>query len=262
MKGNLLQGTARGRMGEVVASVRHGKQLFSKYQPNVNNPKSPKQASVRLIFAMAVKFTRNFLVDNLISNTYALLSGSARSMFININRLAINSTNTIKGAVGYLQKLANPLMIKNINENQFSNQFENVSGGLVPFINGVKLAANKLYFGSITEFKGKKMVVKAIATDSQAEIGLKDYKDELALTKSIVSPENERMQGFQTSSANCGNWPYVYEITLPATFILTSAEPSELAVEEEALKVCHLIYTTNLKEMIGYDVAINPTLEP
>ena len=38
MKGNLLQGTARGRMGEIVASVRHGKQLFSKYQPNVNNP--------------------------------------------------------------------------------------------------------------------------------------------------------------------------------------------------------------------------------
>ena len=27
MKGNLLQGTARGRMGEIVASVRHGKQV-------------------------------------------------------------------------------------------------------------------------------------------------------------------------------------------------------------------------------------------
>lgn len=262
MKGNLLQGTARGRMGEIVASVRHGKQLFSKYQPNVNNPKSPKQASVRLIFASAVAFTKNFLVDNLISNNYALLSGSARSMFININRLAINSANTIKGAVGYLQKISNPLMIKIINENQFNNQFENVPGGLVPFINGVKLSATKLYFGSITEFKGEKMIVKAIATDSSSEIGLKDTKDELALTKSIVTPENERMQGFQTSSGNCGNWPFVYEITLPASFILTSAEPSELTVREEALNVCHLIYTTNLKEVIGYDIAINPTLEP
>ena len=262
MKGNLLQGTARGRMGEIVASVRHGKQLFSKYQPNVNNPKSPKQASVRMIFAMAVAFTKSFLMDNLISNTYALLSGSARSMFININRLAINSANAIRGAVGYLQKISNPLMTKIVNENQFNNEFQIESAGLLPFINGVKLASNKLYFGSITEFQGKKMFVKAIATDSMQEIGLKDYKDKLTLTKSIVSPENERMQGFQTSSENCGNWPFVYEITLPATFNLTSAIPSELVVKEEGLNVCHLIYTTNLKEMIGYDVAINPSVTP
>lgn len=124
------------------------------------------------------------------------------------------------------------------------------------------MAGNKLYFGSITEFKGNKMVVKAIATDSLEEIGLKGGKNELALTKSIVSPENERMQGFQTSSENCGNWPFVYQITLPATFNLTSISPSELVVEEEGLSVCHLIYTTNLREMIGYDVAINPTFEP
>lgn len=262
MKGNLLQGTARGRMGEIVASVRHGKQLFSKYQPNVNNPKSPKQASVRLIFATAVAFTKSFLRDNIISNNYALLSGSARSMFININRLAINTANTTRGAVGYLQKIPNPLMTKIVNENQFNNQFEIAPAGLVPFINGVKLAAKKLYFGSITEFKGNKMIVKAIATNSLAEIGLKDNKDELALIKSIVSPENERMQGFQTSSENCGNWPFVYQITLPATFNLSSASPSELVVKEEGLNVCHLIYTTNLRETIGYDVVINPTLEP
>ena len=211
---------------------------------------------------MAVAFTKNFLVDNLISNTYALLSGSARSMFININRLAINSANTNRGAVGYLQKIPNPLMTKIVNENQFNNQFIIAPTGLVPFINGVKLATNKLYFGSITEFKGDKMIVKAIATDSLEEIGLKDGKSELALNKSIVSPENERMHGFQTSSENCGNWPFVYQITLPNTFNLTSISPYELVVEEEGLNVCHLIYTTNLREMIGYDVAINPTLEP
>ena len=57
MKGNLLQGTARGRMGEIVASVRHGKQLFSKYQPNVLNPKSFKQMKQRELFANATAFT-------------------------------------------------------------------------------------------------------------------------------------------------------------------------------------------------------------
>ena len=47
MKGNLLQGTARGRMGDIVAKVVHGKQILSKYQPVVTNPNSPKQVMVR-----------------------------------------------------------------------------------------------------------------------------------------------------------------------------------------------------------------------
>ena len=55
MKGNLLQGTARGRMGDIVAKVVHGKQILSKYQPNVKNPESPKQMANRGIFAEASK---------------------------------------------------------------------------------------------------------------------------------------------------------------------------------------------------------------
>ena len=66
MKGNLLQGTAKGRMGEIVASVRHGKQLFSKYQPNVLNPKSFKQMQQRELFANATAFTKDFFSSGLL----------------------------------------------------------------------------------------------------------------------------------------------------------------------------------------------------
>ena len=43
MKGNLLQGTARGRLGNVVAKVVHGKQIYANYQPNVSNPNTELQ---------------------------------------------------------------------------------------------------------------------------------------------------------------------------------------------------------------------------
>ena len=262
MKGNIFLGTAQGRMGDVVAKIRHGKQIISKYQPQINNPKSPKQMDVRDLFAKAIKFTKKALFDGFISNMYAIPSGTAKNMFVNINRLAINTGNALKGAIGYLSKLDIPLMQKTINENSFTNAFEISDGGLVPFINGVKLATNKVYFGSISELNGNKLVVKAIATDSLQEIGLKNYKNEHNIVKSIVTTGAPRKEGFQTSSKNCGEWPYVYEVTLPATFNLSSAIPSELVVEEDGINVCHLIYTTNQREVIGYDIAINPTLEP
>ena len=262
MKGNIFLGTAQGRMGDVVAKIRHGKQIISKYQPQIMNPKSPRQMDVRDLFAKAIKFTKEALFDGYVTNMYAIPSGTAKNMFVNINRLAINTGNSLKGAIGYLSKLDIPLMQKTINENSFTNAFEVSLSGLVPFINGVKLAANKVYFGSISELNGNKLVVKTIATDSLQEIGLKNYVNTHSIIKSVVTPGAPRKEGFQTSSENCGEWPYVYEVTLPATFYLSSAIPSEIVVGEDGITVCHLIYATNQREVIGYDIAINPTLEP
>lgn len=262
MKGNIFLGTAQGRMGDVVAKIRHGKQIISKYQPQIMNPKSPKQMDVRDLFAKAIKFTKKALFDGFISNMYAIPSGTAKNMFVNINRLAINTGNALKGAIGYLSKLDIPLMQKTINENSFTNAFEISVGGLVPFINGVKLSDKKVYFGSISELSGTKLVVKAIATDPLQEIGLKNYVNEHNITKSIVTAGSPRKEGFQTSSKACGEWPYVYEVTLPASSALSEAGPSEIVVENEGKTICHLIYTTNQREVIGYDIAINPTFEP
>ena len=105
MKGNLLQGTARGRMGEIVASVRHGKQLFSKYQPNINNPKSPKQMNQRERFSRASKFAKTFVGDGIYSNTYATIKNSSRSLYVNIVQLTI-----IQGFVAlyvYIERMIN-----------------------------------------------------------------------------------------------------------------------------------------------------------
>lgn len=55
MKGNLLLGTSRGKLGDVVARVVHGEQVFSKYQPVVFNPKSIAQTRQREMLSIATK---------------------------------------------------------------------------------------------------------------------------------------------------------------------------------------------------------------
>lgn len=55
MKGNLLLGTGRGKLGDVVGRVLHGEQVFSKYQPVVFNPKSMAQTRQREMLSIATK---------------------------------------------------------------------------------------------------------------------------------------------------------------------------------------------------------------
>ena len=111
MKGNLLQGTARGKMGDVVAKVVHGKQVFFKYQPVVFNPKSQRQITQRDIFTRAAIFSKGVLSDNYVSNIYAINRGASKSMTININRLAIFTARMKNAAQGYSSKIAEPLML-------------------------------------------------------------------------------------------------------------------------------------------------------
>lgn len=55
MKGNLLLGTGRGKLGDIVARVLHGEQVFSKYQPVVFNQKSVAQIRQREMLSIATK---------------------------------------------------------------------------------------------------------------------------------------------------------------------------------------------------------------
>ena len=220
MKGNLLQGTARGRMGEIVASVRHGKQLFSKYQPNVVNPKSAKQMSQRDRFARASKFAKLFTSDGIYANTYATLKNSSRSLYLNIVQREILYELQKSGANLPLSRIL-PLMSNNINGNVFNNPLVNdqATGVGTLLINGA-LPTGDLYFGSYTKFKGNKAIIKVITPNSTNP----DYSASLTVIKSNLteasiddivtsSPAN---YGFQNSVADCGNWPFIYSFKLDA----------------------------------------------
>ena len=219
MKGNLLQGTARGRMGEIVASVRHGKQLFSKYQPNVVNPKSPKQTNQRERFARASKFAKTFTSDGIYANTYATLKNSSRSLYVNIVQRVILYELQRSGANLPLSRIL-PLMSNDINGNIFNNPLVNdqeTSVGTL-LIRGAKPTTKTIYFGSYTRFKGNKAIIKVITPSSINP----DFSASLTTIKSNLidmsiddintsSPPNF---GFQNSVADCGDFPFVYSIQL------------------------------------------------
>lgn len=263
MKGNFLLGTAKGKMGDVVAKVVHGKQIYAKYQPNVFNPNSQKQGTQRIIFAECVAFVKDFLSDNVLSSFFAVQIGSARNIFLNINRFAIYCNRTLRGGQGYFSKIKAPLMVSEINENEFSNEYVVGSNGLIPVIEGVQLANTKIYFGSISKLEGSSIVVKALTTEPLAVTGCKGYKDKRTITQHpVTAPENARQKGFQRTPDDCGNWPFIYEVTLPATFEISSHIPGELAIESEGIRISHLMFTTRLKETIGYQLVDNPQLLP
>ena len=219
MKGNLLQGTARGRMGEIVASVRNGKQLFSKYQPNVANPKSAKQMNQRDRFARASKFAKTFVEDRIYSNTYATMKNSSRSLYVNIVQRVINYELMSSNANLPLSRIL-PLLSNTINGNTFNNPLVNdtTAGVGTLLINGAKPTSAKIYFGSNTKFTGDKAYIKTITPSiNEAEYDAKLYTIVSPLVEAgindivISSPAN---LGFQNSVADCGNWPFVYSIEL------------------------------------------------
>lgn len=256
MKGNLLQGTARGRMGEIVASVRHGKQLFSKYQPNVINPKSAKQMSQRDKFARASKFAKFFTSDGIYANTYATLKNSSRSLYINIVQRVILYELLDNGANLPLSRIL-PLMSNTINGNTFNNPLanDNATGVGTLLIGGAKPIGD-IYFGSYTKFKGDEAIIKVITPD----ITNPDYSAKLKVIKSDLtmasiddivtsSPANF---GFQNSVADCGNFPFVYSFKLDAEnggFGIPFAVASLL---EDAKPIGDVLIFSNENETIAY----------
>ena len=256
MKGNLLQGTARGRMGEIVASVRHGKQLFSKYQPNVQNPKSAKQMSQRDRFARASKFAKKFVVDRIFSNTYATLKNSSRSLYLNIVQREILYELMGSGANLPVSRIL-PLMSNTINGNMFNNPLVNDQATSVGtlLINGAKPTGD-LYFGSYTKFKGDEAIIKVITPDITGV----DYRAQLKVIKSDLteasiddivtsSPAN---YGFQNSVADCGNFPFVYSFKLDAVEGGFGVEFAIATMLEDAKPIGDVLIFSNENETIAY----------
>ena len=256
MKGNLLQGTARGRMGEIVASVRHGKQLFSKYQPNINNPKSPKQMNQRERFSRASKFAKTFVEDGIFSNTYANLKNSSRSLYVNIVQREILYELMGSGANLPLSRIL-PLMSNNINGNVFNNPLVNdqAAGVGTLLINGAKPTTGIIYFGSFTKFSGNKAYIKVItpiSTDPNYRASLTTIVSNLVEASiediNTSSPANF---GFQNSVANCGNFPFVYSITLGENSSFGTLF-NTASVLEEAKPIGDVLIFSNENETIAY----------
>ena len=260
MKGNIFLGTAQGRMGDVVAKIRHGKQIISKYQPQVLNPKSFKQMQQRELFVNATKFTKDFLSDGLLTSVYATPRGATKSLFLNVNQAKMYSLRASNGDVTNVNKISSPIMQSFINENDFTVAFGLAANqkGIVPLINGDAPTGAKIYFGSISKLSGDFLVCKGLGT---AGTGLIGAKRDLPLAKAVPSDEGARQYGFQNSADDCGVWPYVYEVTMP---IEAGQEIHIVEFDEDLIGGVipfvnvHLFFFDNKQNAIGYADVINP----
>lgn len=261
MKGNLLLGTSTGKLGDIVARVRHGSMILSKYQPNVLNPKSFKQTQQRELFANATAFTKDFLSDGLLNSVYATLRGATKSIFLNVTQAIIYSLRVLGGDLTNLNKITTPIMQKVINENDFSFAFglNPNQKGIVPLINGVPPVGAKIYFGSISELSGDFLVCKGLGTTPAGLIGA---KRELALSLATAPDEGVRQYGFQNSANDCGIWPFVYEVKMPteAGQEINIIEFDEDLIGLSSLVNVHLFFFDNKQSAIGYANVLDPIM--
>lgn len=225
MKGNLLQGTARGRMGDIVAKVVHGKQILSKYQPVVNNPKSPKQIANRLIFSDASKLLAKLKKDLLtfgVKPLYNVYSGSSKSLAnVVIPYCMEHAKNYTEPNQAKLIGKTKPLLTDGYTGNLFAFRVGGDEGIEHLELNNVDgaLLEGKAFFGSDKFIPEGNLVMAALSTRSssmmpfslvsETENGqIKQVKPDLPFTE-------PKSYGFKDSLEACGEWNFLYQATLP-----------------------------------------------
>lgn len=226
MKGNLLMGTGRGKLGDVVARVLHGQQIFSKYQPVVNNPKSQRQTLIRDFFAKSSVETKDIMtkaVGNYVglyySNTYGA-SRNARNLFMQIGMKARILVEDGLNDIG----ISNVLPISTIGQNMNLSKWTYVDAtdqmvSFIPNTMGDPLEA--LYFGSdVLLTENSKFVGFGTAYQSPViATGLVGNEIPLTLTPNAVgSAIPAKSFGIFGTLKEVTGWSYTYKIDLdPAT---------------------------------------------
>ena len=254
MKGNLLQGTARGRMGEIVAKVVHGQQVYQKYQPNVNNPKSPKQKANRRIFAQISKYLkemRNFLASFGISFFYTTYSGASKNIRNIIYPFCFKHANIFNDNLNNeVLKVNTPLLTNGITGNEL-NLFIDPSGLVSAFVPQDEHGMG--YFGSDNPISGKALFSAFVSSSEDSQIGkFETQKMELTLTSVDRFPAMglPKAFGVQESVADCGEWNYIYSGNLGTDYV-ASCELLPFDITKEQYASFGVIFDENSQILLA-----------
>lgn len=225
MKGNLLQGTARGRMGDIVAKVVHGQQILSKYQPIVNNPKSPKQMANRAIFAEASKVLAKMKKDLLtfgIKPLYNLYSGASKNLAnVVIPYCFEHAKNYTQPNQAKLIGNKKPLLTEGYTGNLFGLAIggdEDIEHLELNNVDGA-MASGNAYFGSDKFIPEGNLVMAGLTTrtDTMMPFSLvsKTAGQQVKQVTPVLPFTEPKGYGFKQSAEECGQWNFLYEVTLP-----------------------------------------------
>ncbi|MGL4362885.1 MAG: hypothetical protein ACRCSG_06440 [Cellulosilyticaceae bacterium] len=225
MKGNLLQGTARGRMGDIVAKVVHGQQILSKYQPVVNNPKSPKQMANRAIFTDSSKVLAKLKRDLLrrgVKPLYNLYSGSSKNLAnVIIPYCMAHAKNYAEPDQAKLIGKTKPLLTDGYTGNLFALKVGGEVGQEHLELNNVDgaIAPGTVFFGSDKFIPEGNLVMAGLTTKSYEKMPFALVSETETNQVKQVSPElpftEPKAYGFQESLEACGEWNFLYQATLP-----------------------------------------------
>lgn len=220
MKGNLLQGTARGKMGEIVARVVHGEQILSKYQPNVAKSNSELVIQTKEKFRKAVKFTRLIKKTASIKLPYSVYLGSAKNMrsalikqsllafdCFPVNGIGLRQTKPRQSAIFY----------KDL-PTSWGNKFEvEIDTNGLPKIVGANIGLGN-YFGSDIPledetFDFRTIVINQINPENGNSLfeSIASKIDGLGLVSVQAGVQDEGKNfGIYQTVEECGNWNFYY----------------------------------------------------
>ena len=280
MKGNLLQGTARGRMGEIVAKVVHGEQILAKYQPNVAQANTELQVKTKEKFARAIDFTKLAKKTASIKLPYSVYLGSAKNMrsaLIKQSLLAFDCFDVNGIGVRQSKPRQSSIFYKDLATN-WGNKFEvEIGSNGVPSIVGASVGTNN-YFGSDIPLDANSFDFRTIIINTiEPESGQSLYKakasdsDDLALTPAFASnPVAGKNLGIYADVNDCGNWNFYY--TIKYTSLVLVAPNADLFVKvgenlpgaDYGKYQCAHLMVVNQNSLLSYDfeeLYVAPTLE-
>lgn len=281
MKGNLLQGTARGRMGEIVAKVVHGEQILAKYQPNVAQANTELQVKTKEKFARAIDFTKLAKKTASIKLPYSVYLGSAKNMRSALIKQSLLAYDCFD-VNGIKQRQSKPrqssIFYKDLTTN-WGNKFEvEIASTGIPNIVGATAGTNN-YFGSdifldANSFDFRTIVINKIQPENGQS--LFEYSantiDDLALEPAVAGNQVAgKNLGIYSTIEECGYWNFYYKIKYSAL-----VDPGALAdiiveVGEDIPNIvkgtyqCAHLMVVNQDSLLSYDfeeLYVAPKPEP
>lgn len=269
MKGNLLQGTARGRMGEIVAKVVHGKQILSKYQPNVSQNETELQKLTKVKFIGAIDFTKSAKKTASIKLPYSVYLGSAKNMRSALIKQSLLAYDCFD-VNGIKQRQSKPrqssIFYKDLTTN-WGNKFEvEITSNGLPGIVGAT-AGDTNYFGSDIPLDANSFDFRTIVINKiKPENGQSLYEakatdiDDLAIAPAFASnPVAGKNLGIYSDVNDCGNWNFYYNIKYSALVDPGALTDINVQVGEDLPDVetgkyqCAHLMVVNYNSLLSYD---------
>ena len=282
MKGNLLQGTARGKMGEIVARVVHGEQILSKYQPNVAKSNSELVIQTKEKFAKAVEFTRLTKKTASIKLPYSVYLGSAKNMRSALIKQSLLAFDCFPvNGIGLRQTKPRQSAIFNKDlQTSWGNKFEvEIGNSGHPYIVGATISAENFFGSDIPlekdTFEFRTLVINEIDPDngySLYESIASDIDDLSLISVPAGNQDVGKNFGIYQTVEECGNWNFYYEFTYKGLTLISDNDPDiNVAVGEDVPGItpgkyqCAHLMVVNRNTLLSYDFEENyvaPTVPP